>query len=72
MGVDPKWGRFPKCPVLFPFCPLMSFLGPSWDKSGQKKTNGDKTGHFRTNWETPPFRIYPHLVLLNICDVKTR
>ena len=30
---------------------------------GQKRTNVDKTGHFGTNWETPPFSIYPHLAL---------
>ena len=24
----------------------------------------DKTGHFGTIWETPPFRIHPHLALL--------
>ena len=50
----------PKCPVLSPFvlfCPDLSpFRGPR-----RKRTNGDKTGHFGTNWETPPFSIYPHL-----------
>ena len=25
-------------------------------------------GHFGTDWETPPFRIYPHLVLLKMFD----
>ena len=48
----------PKCPVLSPFvlfCPDLSpFRAP-------RRTNGDKTGHFGTNWETPPFSIYPHL-----------
>ena len=44
MGVDPT------CFVL---------LGArNGDKSGQNWTNEDKTGHFGTNWETPPFRIY--------------
>ena len=69
MGVDAKWGRFPICPEMsrfVPVCPLLSFLGAqNGDKSGQKRTTGDKTGHFGTNWETPPFRIHPHLALLN-------
>ena len=39
------------------FCPDLSRSGP---QEGQKRTNGDKTGHFGTNWETPPFSIYPH------------
>ena len=55
----------PKCPVLSPFvlfCPDLSpFRAPRRKK---KRTNGDKTGHFGTNWETPPFSIYPHLALL--------
>ena len=71
MGVDAKWGRVPICPDMsrfVPVCPLLSFLGPGTgtnrDKRGQKRTKGDKTGHFGTNWETPPFSIYPHLALL--------
>ena len=74
MGVDAKWGRFPICPRNVPFCPRLSsfvLLGaPHGDKSGQKRTNGDKTGHFGTNWETPPFSIYPHLALLNMWPLE--
>ena len=66
MGVDAKWGRFPICPEMCPrlssFVPICPRSGP---QEGQKRTNGDKTGHFGTNWETPPFSIYPHLALLN-------
>ena len=71
MGVDAKWGRFPICPEMsrfVPACPLLSSFvpvpGPKKDKRGQKRTSGDKTGHFGTNWETPPFSIHPHLALL--------
>ena len=69
MGVDPKWGRFPICPEInVPFCPRLSsfvlFGAQNGDKLGQARTNGDKTGHFGTNWETPPFRIHPHVALL--------
>ena len=67
MGVDAKWGRFPTCPEMSRFVPFVLFC-PSWgqngDKSGQKRINGDKTGHLGTNWETPPFSIHPHLALL--------
>ena len=41
-------------------CPEMSRFVPGHIG----RTNGDKTGHFGTNWETPPFRIHPHLALL--------
>ena len=57
-----KWGYggfsqfVPKCPVLSPFVLLGARNG---DRSRQKRTNEEKTGHFGTNWETPPFRIYP-------------
>ena len=71
MGVDAEWGRFPICPEVsrfVPICPLLSRFvpvpGPKKDESGHKRTRGDKTGHFGTNWETPPFSIYPHLALL--------
>ena len=61
-------GAFPNLSRNLPFCPRLSsfvLLGArNRDKSGQKRTNGDKTGHFGTNWETPPFSIYPHLALL--------
>ena len=53
----------PKCPLLSRFVPVPGPKG----QGGQKRTNGDKTGHFGTNWETPPFSIYPHLALLNNC-----
>ena len=68
MGVDAKWGRFPICPEMSRFVPVCP-LCPSGtgDKSGQKRTNGDKTGHFGTNWETPPFSIYPHLAPVKFC-----
>ena len=64
-------GAFPNLSRNVPFCPRLSsfvLLG-AWnrDKSRQKRTNGDKKGHFGTNWETPPFSIYPHLALLNYC-----
>ena len=62
-------GAFPNLSRDVPFCPCLSsfvLLGArNEDKSGQKRTNGDKTGHFGTNGETPPFSIYPHLALLN-------
>ena len=61
-------GAFPNLSRNVPFCPRLSsfvLLGAqNGDKSGQKRTNEDKTGHFGTNWETPPFSIYPHLALL--------
>ena len=39
----------PTCPVLSPFVPFFVLLGArNGDKSGQKRTNGDKTGHFGT------------------------
>ena len=70
MGVDAKWGRFPICPEMsrcVPVCPLLSQFvpvpGPKKDKRGQ---TGTKTGHFGTNWETPPFSIYPHFALLKL------
>ena len=68
MGVDPKWGRFPSYPEVscfVPICPLCPDFG-AWngDRSGHKRTNGDKTGDFGTAWETPPFRIHPHLAFL--------
>ena len=56
-------GAFPKLSRNVPFCPRLSsfVLFGAWngDKSGQKRTNGNKTGHFGTNCETPPFRIPP-------------
>ena len=51
----------PTCPVLSPFVLFCPRSGP---QEGRKRTNGDKTGHFGTNWETPPFSSYPHLALL--------
>ena len=66
-GVDAKWGRFPICPEMsrfVPVCPLLSFLGP------RTRTNRDKTGHFGTNGETPPFSIYPHLALLKLSAIR--
>ena len=67
MGADPKWGTFPHLSRNVPFCPRLSsfvLLGArNEDKSGQKRTNGDKTGHFGTKRETPPLRIYPHWAL---------
>ena len=59
-----------------PFCPcLSSFVllgGRNGDKSGQKRTKRDKTGHLGTNWETPPFSILPLLALLKISDWHLR
>ena len=64
-------GAFPNLSRNVPFCPRLSsfvlFGAQNGDKSGQTRTNGDKTGYFGTNWETPPFRIHPHLALLNRC-----
>ena len=62
-------GAFPNLSRNVPFCPRLSSFVPIWGPEsvtnrGQKRTNGDKTGHFGTNWETPPFSIYPHLALL--------
>ena len=56
----------PKCFVLSPFVLFCPDLSPFRPQEGQKRTNGDKTGHFGTNWETPPFSIYPHLAPLKI------
>ena len=59
MGTFAKLSRnIPFCPV----CPLLSFLRERGE-IGTKSTNGDKTGHFGTIWETPPFTIHPHLAL---------
>ena len=62
-------GAFPNLSPNVPFCPHLSSFVPIFPRSGpqegQKRTNGDKTGHFGTNWETPSFSIYPHLALLN-------
>ena len=67
-------GAFPNLSRNVPFYPRLSsivLLGArNGDKSGQKRTNRDKTGHFGTNWETPPFSIYPHLALLNGVGVE--
>ena len=69
MGVFPNFSRnVPFCPRLSSFVPICPCSGP---QEGQKRTNGDKTGHFGTNWETPPFSIYPHLALLKICVPAT-
>ena len=59
------WGCFPICPEMSRFVPVCPLLSPFRAQKGQKRTNGDKTGHFGTNLETPPFSIYPHLALLN-------
>ena len=64
MGVDPKWGRFPICPEMSHFVLFSRICHRSGPQKGQTRTNGDKTGHFGANWETPPFRIQPHLALL--------
>ena len=56
----------PKCPVLSPFVLFCPDLSPFRPQDGQKRTNEDKTGHLGTNWETPPFSIYPHLALLKL------
>ena len=61
MGLDPKWGRFPICLEMSRFVPVC----PDLSEWAPKTTNGDKTGHFGTNGETPPFRIHPHLPLLD-------
>ena len=64
MGAFPNLSRnVPFCHRLSSFVPICPCSGP---QGGQKRTNGDKTGHFGTNWETPPFSIYPHLALLTL------
>ena len=67
-------GVFPNLSRNVPFCPRLSafvLLGArNGEKSGQKRTNGDKTGHFGTISETPPFSIYPHLALLNSVSLR--
>ena len=61
-GAFPNLSRnVPKCPCLSLFVPTSPRSGP---QEGRKRTKGDKTGDFGTNWETPPFRIHPHLALL--------
>ena len=66
---ESKMGAFPHLSRNVPFCPRLSSFVPTCPRSrpqeGQKRTSVDKTGHFGTNGETPPFRIYPHLALLN-------
>ena len=62
MGAFPHLSRnVPFCPRLSSFVPICPRSGP---QEGQRRTNGDKTGHFGTNRETAPFRIHPHLALL--------
>ena len=66
MGAFPNFNLFrnvPFCPRLSSFVLLGSGTGTNRDKRGQ---TGTKTGHFGTNWETPPFSIYPPLDLLKI------
>ena len=66
--ICPEMSRFlPVCPLLSQFVPV---LGPP--QEGQKRTNGDKTGHFGTHWETPPFRIRPHLAFLETFAAELR
>ena len=36
--------------------PLLSFLWPGTETNRDKR---GQTGHFATNWETPPFSIFP-------------
>ena len=67
MGAFPNLSRnVPFCHRLSSMTPLSPFLGP---EQGQIGTNEDKTGHFGTNWETPPFSVHPHSALLNFPDV---
>ena len=67
MGAFPNLSRnVPFCPRLSSFVPICPRSGP---QEGQKRTNGDKTGHFGTNWETPPFSIYPHLAPLKLTEL---
>ena len=53
----------PKCPVLSPFVLFCPVWGP---ERGQIGTKEDKRGHFGTIWETPAFRMHPHLAFLNL------
>ena len=76
MGVDAKWGRaisqfVPKCPVLSRLSSFVLRGARNGDKSGKKRTNGDKTGNFGTNWETPPFSIYPRLASPTLLSPKS-
>ena len=65
MGAFPNLSRnVPFCPRLSSFVPICPRSGP---QEGQKRTNGDKTGHFGTNRETPPFSIYPRFSSLFLC-----
>ena len=79
-GLNPKWGRFPICPEMsrfVPACPCLSLLVParpclsfcpSWGpERGQIGANEDKRGQngtFRDKLGNTPFRIHPHLALL--------
>ena len=69
-----KWGRFPICPEMSRLSPFVLFC-PSWGleqgQIGTKEDKRDKRGHFGTNWEMPPFSIYPPQVFL-IRDVPTQ
>ena len=69
-------GAFPNLSRSVPFCPRLSSFVPicphSGRQEGQKRTNGDKMGHFGTNWETHPFSVYPHLALLKFCSVSDK
>ena len=81
MGVDATWGAFPSLSRNVPFCPrLSSFVlleARNGEKSGQRRTNRDKRGHFGTNWETPPVGTYGHslsflslLVWISLVNIK--
>ena len=60
-GISQFVRKVPFCPCLSSFVPICPRSGP---QSLHKRTNGDKTGLFGTNWETPPFSIRPHSALL--------
>ena len=71
--VDAKWGRFPICPEMSRFVPVLSFsvlfggpergqIGTKEDKRGQ---NGDKLGN-------APFSIYPYSALLKQCTTASQ
>ena len=60
-------GAFPICPEMsrfVPVCPLFPDMSPFWAPKRTNEDTRDKMGHFGTNWETPPFRMHPHLALL--------
>ena len=65
-------GAFPDLSRNVLFCPCLSsfvVLGArNGDKLGQKRTTGDKTGHFGTNWELSGTKTL-RFINASVCDL---